>query len=245
MTGVIPQEISYMTSLTVVNLEENGISGPAPAGVGSLPNLVELVLRGNELTGTIPDFSGNQGTLTVVNLIENNLSGSVTGFFTTTPPTSLAQVSLSENMLMGTLPETIGQYTGLIELRMEMNMISGSIPTQVGLLVALKEFALSINQLNGSIPSQMGQMTAMDKLQLDNNNLTGEIPKDLSALEQLKALHLENNMLGGNVNQFCNIADGEKGIDSFSVNSCTEETINCSCCTRCCNPAPSYECNDV
>ena len=49
-----------MTSLMTVNMEANEISGPVPAGLGTLPNLVELRLQDNTLTGNIPDFSGNQ-----------------------------------------------------------------------------------------------------------------------------------------------------------------------------------------
>lgn len=258
--------MTYMTSLRTVNMAENVISGPVPAGLGTLPNLEELILRGNGLTGTIPDFSANQGSLQVVDLIENQLSGSVAGLFTTTPPESLQQVLLWDNLLTGTLPATIGQYTGLVDFRLQINMISGSLPSEVGLLAGLREFSLRDNNLKGTIPTQVGTMTTLSILRLDNNHITGEIPSDLGLLQDLKELNLENNnlvgqipgelasllsldnlflsnnMLEGDVTELC--ADGNS-LKSFSVNSCTEETIICSCCTHCCNPAPSYECTKL
>jgi Leucine-rich repeat (LRR) protein len=249
-----------MTSLRTVNMAENVISGPVPAGLGALPNLVELGLRGNGLTGTIPDFSANQGSLQVVDLEKNQLSGSVTGLFTTTPPQSLEQVRLTENMLVGTLPATIGQFTGLVDFRLEFNMISGSLPTEVSLLV-LSELNLKDNNLIGTIPTHLGTMTTLSKIRLENNQITGEIPSELGLLTDLNELRLENNnlvgqipgelaslpldnlflsnnMLEGDVSEFC--ADGNS-LKSFAVNSCSEVTITCSCCTHCCN----YECTKL
>ena len=51
------------------------MTGAIPTELGSLSNLVKLVLWGNELTGEIPPELGNLSDLELLSLSENQLTG--------------------------------------------------------------------------------------------------------------------------------------------------------------------------
>jgi hypothetical protein len=143
-------------------------------------------------------------------------------------------------MISGSLPSEVGLLAGLTGLSLRDNNLNGAIPTQVGTMTAMLKLRLDNNHITGTIPSELGLLKDLRELHLDNNNLVGQIPGELASLP-LDGLFLSNNMLEGDVTVFC---DGSS-LKSFAVNSCSEETITCSCCTECCDPAPSYECTPL
>ena len=54
LTGEIP-DLSALYALSELNLSDNQLTGMVPASLGSLDNVVSVVLWGNQLTGPIPD----------------------------------------------------------------------------------------------------------------------------------------------------------------------------------------------
>ena len=77
-----------------------------PAELGSLTNLTELSLWGNQLTGEIPTELGGLTNLTVL--------------------------SLGGNQLTGEIPTELGGLTNLRELALSENRLTGEIPTELG-----------------------------------------------------------------------------------------------------------------
>ncbi len=53
--GSIPTEISNLTNLTELGLENNQLTGGIPPGIENLTNLIKLWLSSNQLTGEIPE----------------------------------------------------------------------------------------------------------------------------------------------------------------------------------------------
>ncbi|PPD88497.1 hypothetical protein GOBAR_DD14586 [Gossypium barbadense] len=53
LSGVLP-DFSSMTSLEIIDLHNNSLIGSIPEFLGTLPNLKQLNLAGNDLSGTIP-----------------------------------------------------------------------------------------------------------------------------------------------------------------------------------------------
>ena len=53
------------------------MSGEIPAELGSLSNLIRLLLEDNELSGEIPPELGSLSNLEVLGLADNDLSGCV------------------------------------------------------------------------------------------------------------------------------------------------------------------------
>jgi len=54
LTGMIPHEIGYLTSLTDLYLSNNNLSGSIPKEIGYMKYLEELDLSNNKLSGNIP-----------------------------------------------------------------------------------------------------------------------------------------------------------------------------------------------
>ena len=74
--GPIP-DLSRLTSLEGLYLQENALSGSIPTTLGSLTKLQELFLWGNQLTGEIPASLGNLTSLTHLYLSKNQLTGKI------------------------------------------------------------------------------------------------------------------------------------------------------------------------
>ena len=68
-------EVSALTELEFVDLQQSQITGSLPAELGALKNLEALYLRGNNLTGHIPPRLGDLANLEELDLAENQLGG--------------------------------------------------------------------------------------------------------------------------------------------------------------------------
>jgi hypothetical protein len=80
-----------------------------------------------------------------------------------------------------------------------VNGLNGTIPDSIGEMTGMTYLALQSNSLHGTIPDSIGQMTSMAYLALFNNKLTGTIPSALANLKLLTDLKLADNKLGGEV----------------------------------------------
>ncbi|KAI9083704.1 hypothetical protein K1719_034293 [Acacia pycnantha] len=95
MSGDIPNEISNLTNVNNIYLDENQLSGPIPKSIGKLTMLKELSLANNNLEGNIP----------------NEIRGLA----------NLKIIDLSVNQLFGHIPRGIGNLTILQEVILERN----------------------------------------------------------------------------------------------------------------------------
>ena len=100
LDGTIPAALGKLSSLVVLNLHSNMLSGAIP-DLSSLTSLEELYLANNELSGGIPESLGNMA--------------------------SVRQLWLWGNQLSGTIPDLSGM-TGLETLKLADNMLDGGVP---------------------------------------------------------------------------------------------------------------------
>ena len=77
MTGPIPAELGDLSNLMWLVLYDNQLTGPIPAELGDLTNLTGLWLDSNELTGPIPAELGDLTNLTHLSLASNQLTGCI------------------------------------------------------------------------------------------------------------------------------------------------------------------------
>lgn len=232
--GALPDSIGRLTNLMDLEVAGNQLTGPLPSSLGSLTSLTSLDLNNNAITGTIPDL-GNLSNLTYLMLASNQLAGSfpeslcrlfsqiwtfAQGEFSPAP----IGILLTNNLLSGTLPDCIGNMSGLLLLDLGYNRLTGSIPESIGNLsgyVAPQPLRLPPPTpphwppypTAPSAPDapliDLGQTTTTDEmllgiiglgyLALNNNQLSGTIPSSIGSLSYLHHLDLSSNQLTGNV----------------------------------------------
>jgi len=93
---------------------------------------------------------------------------------------TVKDLNLSENNLVGTIPNELALLSNLSWLDLSVNSLTGTIPSQLGLLSNLAELDLSGNGLTGTIPSQIAMMSNLTWLDLSVNSLTGTIPSQIA-----------------------------------------------------------------
>ncbi len=137
------------TSVVALRLPGVGLVGPIPAGtLGRLTSLRVLSLRANRLSGPIPDDLGNLTLLRSLYLQDNQFSGGIPAAASRLD--RLGRLDLSGNNLTGEIPFSINNLTHLTGLFLERNRLSGSLPSIS--IDSLVDFNVSNNNLNGSIP---------------------------------------------------------------------------------------------
>ena len=117
--------------VTELALDESGLNGEVPGGLGQLTALTVLSLSGNSLRGSIPDELGSLSNLT--------------------------ELSIGNNQLTGSIPVDLGGLANLETLSLNDNRLSGAIPSELGGLTKLKTLLLANNRLTGAIPAGTGR----------------------------------------------------------------------------------------
>ena len=236
-SGTIPSSLGGLTNLQELRLNWNQLTGAPPAELANMSSLIILDLSDNRLSGLLPDLSNLSGTLTHLLLettrrgelgynqlngggsipvwlgsmsslkrltMGHNAFGGAIPTSTSTPPlnwagmTSLEYLLVNNNGLTGTIPAAdLDDLTSLKGLNLSWNRLSGTIPADFGNMTGLVGLYLNRNQLSGSVPGALGTMTSLQELHLNNNGLTGAIPADLNTMSSLQELHLHNNRLSG------------------------------------------------
>ncbi|KAI3409025.1 Protein kinase domain-containing protein [Psidium guajava] len=223
--------------VTGINLASSSLSGVLPSDLSSLSQLQTLSLQQNSLSGAVPSFSG-LAFLKSVYLDGNNFTSVSSGAFKGL--TSLQTLSLSDNLALAPwlIPAELSGSTSLVTLYADNANIAGPIPDFLGSLPSLQDLRLSYNNLTGTLPSSFGGLAPQDQftgpipdlskcrtlfdLRLRDNQFTGVVPASLLALPSLKNVSLDNNKLQGPVpssgsgihityggtNSFCNTVPG-------------------------------------
>jgi Leucine-rich repeat (LRR) protein len=109
--------------------------------------------------------------------------------------TNVAQISLENNNLSGTLPSTLNQLSQLSVFSATSNKLSGSVPSLDG-LTQLSRVFLDRNGLSGAIPALTG-LTSLQSFTVSDNQLSGSIP--LLAGLDLREFNVSSNQLSGSI----------------------------------------------
>ncbi|KAL0709292.1 hypothetical protein Bca4012_016270 [Brassica carinata] len=215
------------TTLTLLNLSSNGLSGDLPSSLKSClvldlsgnmfsgdvsvvgkweatPDFLDL--SSNSLSGALPNFTSAFSRLTVLNIRNNSVSGSLPSLWDDSGVSQFSTIDLSSNKFSGSIPQTFFTFGSLRSLNLSMNNLEGPIPFRgsgASELLALSSIPqmelldLSTNSLTGVLPGDIGTMEKIKVLNLANNKLSGELPSDLKKLSGLEYLDLSNNGFNG------------------------------------------------
>ncbi|KAL4351074.1 hypothetical protein AHAS_Ahas10G0205600 [Arachis hypogaea] len=90
----------------------------------------------------------------------------------------LTHLDLSGNYFyQSPIPMFVGSMRRL-SLNLSNNHLIGKIPNMIGDMRSLESFDVSTNQLSSTIPSSMSALTSLSHLNLSHNNFSGTIPTD-------------------------------------------------------------------
>ncbi|MEM1127032.1 MAG: T9SS type A sorting domain-containing protein [Bacteroidota bacterium] len=189
--GDLPQALTDLTRLRVLELQQNDLTGPLPASLIGLPDLETLNLAENELTGSIPASIGDLASLQYLNLADNEFTGPLPDELGSLG--ALRELLAYENQLTGGIPASLGSLERLEVLELYENRLSGTLPQALGSLRALRRMDLGTNQFGGAVPASFRQLLALTDLLLEVNQFTDVA--DLSNLSQLDTLIVRFNQL--------------------------------------------------
>ncbi|KAL6955649.1 uracil phosphoribosyltransferase [Sarracenia purpurea var. burkii] len=180
------------TSLSVLDLANNGFNSTIPHWLFNLSALSQLDFNSNNLQGGLAGAFANLCNLEMLTLSVNQFTGEVTEFINGLagcPNSSLESLDLGYNQLTGNLPISLGYLKNLRFLQLQRNSFSGSIPSSIGNLSALEEFHISENKMQGSITQSLGQLPSLVVLNLSENQWEGVITEaHFANLSRLKDL---------------------------------------------------------
>ena len=108
-------------------------------------------------------------------------------------------VSLPENGLAGTLPQTLARLHRLRHLDLSRNELRGTLSSAFGSLSRLKSLSLRSNAVRGKIPRDLGAAASLLQLDLSDNNFAGALPSELGRLRRLRMLNVSSNGLTGHL----------------------------------------------
>ncbi|GAB2213301.1 hypothetical protein Drorol1_Dr00021325 [Drosera rotundifolia] len=197
IVDTFPIWLSGLPRLQQISLDSNKLHGPLPPkfGVG-FPSLYRIQLSDNQFTGNMSDelfddlyamqkLSPQQSVVEVTfDFLGGKLSVRYSTFRSLEDNDSqqgsiylLISVDLSNNRLVGNVPDSIRNLTGLQYLDLSHNNLTGGIPFSFSDLAQLQSLDLSHNRLSGEIPQGLTQLTFLSQLDVSYNQLTGPIPQ--------------------------------------------------------------------
>ncbi|XP_057790820.1 receptor kinase-like protein Xa21 [Salvia miltiorrhiza] len=225
LSGLIPQELFNISTLQILSLNDNALSGvllthlchaspfleelnldvnfissAIPNSISNYSQLTILSLAGNKFSGYIPTHLGNLRLLQYLFLFDNNLTQAPSSSFITslTNCRSLTSLSIGDNPLYGVIPNSVGNLSSSFQEFYAYNCkFSGSIPVEIGNLSSLMTLALDANELSGNIPLTIKHLLDLQGLDLSDNMLGGSIPHAICDLFKLDTLHMRQNRFSG------------------------------------------------
>jgi len=184
--------------LRSLKLGSTGVEGEVPMSLIQCADMSELILKENQLHGRVPAALFSMPCLQVADLSRNSLTGEIPDSLDGESSTSLKELFLSYNRLVGAIPVSIAKCTRLQILNLAGNQLEGAIPAELGELVQLQKLFLDQNCLTGAIPPELGQLSKLVNAAFQKNNLSGAVPATFGQLTALEKLVLgPNPALGG------------------------------------------------
>lgn len=166
-----------------------------PQSFMQLTDIKVLILSTSSLRGEIPPWLGNMTSLTDLELSGNYLVGTIPATLGRLP--NLRLLELYYNNLKGEIPEELGNLTTLTDIDLSENHLTGQIPESLCALPNIQVLQIYTNALTGTIPPILGNSTKLLMLSLYKNSLTGSLPENLGRYSDLVVLEVSENQLSG------------------------------------------------
>lgn len=198
LEGTLPKELNSLSSLTILEVMKNKLTGQIPS-LSGLSSLQEVLFDDNNFTSVPSDFFKGLTSLQKISLDYNSFDSWVIPE-SLKDATGLQIFSANGANITGTIPDFLGGDTipGLMHLHLAFNFLQGPIPLSFG-KSSIQTLWLNgqkgDSKLNGSV-AVIQNMTSLTQLWLHGNSFTGPLP-DLSGLSSLQDFSVRDNQLTG------------------------------------------------
>lgn len=150
---------------------------------------------GNGLTGNVTMRVGELEHLEVLLLSNNKLIGRLPESIFDLA--SMLILDVFGNEMIGPLPASMGNSTSFETLSFGANNFIGPLPNSVGQLENLKNLLMENNNFSGQLPPEMGELKKLENLMMNGNALVGEIPIEIGDMTAMKSMNMSNNQFIG------------------------------------------------
>ncbi|KAF8378108.1 hypothetical protein HHK36_029444 [Tetracentron sinense] len=242
MGGEIPRTLGTLCNLKRLDLSKNRITGEITKFVNSLSgctnsSLEMLDLGINQLSGYLPDSIGHLKKLRFLRLNRNSFWGSIPTSIGSL--SFLKELDLSVNHMNGTIPKSVGQLSELVFLDLSYNSWEGIISEVHFLnLMRLKEIDISLTspmkslifnarndwippfslksiwtdnvQMSPSFPAWLQTQKELNEISLNNVGISDTIPDWFWKLHDIRYLDLSNNKIRGRLPTWMNFSNAEE-----------------------------------
>jgi hypothetical protein len=107
-------------------------------------------------------------------------------------------IDLSDGLLRGTIPSTLGNLPMLQRINLSSNQIVGSLPPELFYTTSLLQLDLDgANNDHGTNSTLKKGKASLMMLNLPNNQLTGTIPSEIGLASNLAWVEFDTNFLTG------------------------------------------------
>jgi hypothetical protein len=199
LTGTLPDCLgAKQPELRVFALEMNQFRGPIPDNICLASTLELLNLFENILTGTLPICLGSLSQLGLLDVSANQFHGSIPEELC--QASAFEILHLNKKALTGTIPSCLGSLSQLTELDLDTNRFHGPIPEELCQASALELLELYSNALTGSLPSCLAtSFPLLEAMLLYNNYLTGALPSKWVLPSLISIMFSNNPKLSGSL----------------------------------------------
>ncbi|KAK8583728.1 hypothetical protein V6N13_109123 [Hibiscus sabdariffa] len=197
LSGSIPPEIGFLTSLVHLNLSRNYLDGPLQPALFRLTQLATLDISHNSFNATFPPGVSKLKLLKIFNAYSNDFTGPLPLGFV--PLHFLEQLNLGGSYFEGVVPVGYGSFKRLKLLDLAGNALEATLPSQLGFLNQLEHLEIGYNAFTGTIPVEFAFLSNLKYLDISNCSLSGPLPQELGNLTKLEALYLFKNKFMGEI----------------------------------------------
>lgn len=156
------------------------ISGSIPHTIGNATNLEEVILSRNRFNGSIPSSIWKLDLLKHLHLDENQLTGSI-------HVAKSNRAKTGRNTTRDAKDDNHKRIRyGLKSFVLKQNLLVGSIPDSIVNLGRIGNIDLSNNRITGTIPSTIGDIRRLESLDLSSMELTGTVPSNIANMQRLQ-----------------------------------------------------------